>query len=71
MGNKSGRHYCGIYDFRPHDCGAFTPIGCEDVDADLPRAGQYKVGRAYEPKRRPARAPGRMNGAAKNGRTPT
>ncbi len=34
-GSGSGRYYCGIYTSRPHDCGAFTPIGCDDVDTSL------------------------------------
>jgi Fe-S-cluster containining protein len=55
MGSKSGRHYCGIYEGRPHDCRDFTPIGCEDVDASLSHAGDYKTGPAFQPKRRRAR----------------
>jgi Fe-S-cluster containining protein len=51
-GNKSGHYYCGIYEARPHDCGAFTPIGCEDVDTDLPRRGKYQVGDPFKPKRK-------------------
>lgn len=54
-GSASGRYYCGIYEARPHDCGAFTPIGCEDVDTDLPRAGEYRVGPPFRP-RHPARS---------------
>jgi Fe-S-cluster containining protein len=49
-GRASGSHYCGIYPARPHDCAAFTPIGCEDVDADLPREGAYKVGPPFRPR---------------------
>jgi Fe-S-cluster containining protein len=49
-GRGSGHYYCGIYEARPHDCRAFTPIGCEDVDADLPRAGSYKVGPPFRPR---------------------
>ena len=67
MGNKSGRHYCGIYDVRPFDCGAFTPVGCDDVDWSLPRHGAYKVGKPYEHKRRATNANARTSGAA-NGR---
>ncbi len=52
-GRESGEHYCGIYEARPHDCGAFTPIGCEDVDLGLPRAGTYPLGPPFRP-RRPA-----------------
>jgi Fe-S-cluster containining protein len=51
MGSRSGRYYCGIYAARPHDCGAFTPIGCDDVDTSLPRGGAYKVGAPFRPKR--------------------
>ena len=50
MGSRSGRYYCGIYEDRPHDCEAFTPIGCDDVDTSLPRGGEYKVGRPFEPR---------------------
>jgi len=52
MGSRSGRYYCGIYEARPSDCREFTPIGCQDVDATLPRHGTYKTGRPFEPKRR-------------------
>jgi Fe-S-cluster containining protein len=53
MGSKSGRHYCGIYEGRPHDCRDFTPIGCNDVDESLPRAtSKFKIGPAFMPKRR-------------------
>ena len=60
-GSRSGRYYCGIYEARPHDCRAFTPIGCNDVDWSLPRHGTYKTGEPFRPKRRPTngRAPGR------------
>jgi len=54
-GGKSGHYYCGIYEARPHDCGAFTPIGCDDVDADLSHRGKYQVGSPFKPKRRPKR----------------
>jgi Fe-S-cluster containining protein len=68
MGNRSGRYYCGIYEARPHDCGAFTPIGCDDVDVDLPKSGAYKVGKPFTPRHdRTASARGRLNGS-KNGR---
>lgn len=64
MGNKSGRYYCGIYEARPHDCDAFTPIGCEDVDWKLPRHGTYKVGKPFEHKRKGAmKNTPRTNGA--------
>lgn len=52
MGARSGRYYCGIYEARPHDCGDFTPIGCDDVDEDLPRKTAWKIGPAFQPKRR-------------------
>ncbi|HLY01806.1 MAG TPA: YkgJ family cysteine cluster protein [Candidatus Cybelea sp.] len=52
MGSRSGRHYCGIYEGRPHDCRDFTPIGCGDVDTELPRKTSWKVGPAFQPKRR-------------------
>jgi Fe-S-cluster containining protein len=52
MGDKSGKYYCGIYEARPHDCRDFTPIGCEDVDASLPRKGSFKVGAPFRPKRK-------------------
>ena len=52
MGARSGRHYCGIYEARPHDCRDFTPIGCVDVDVELPRNVAWKVGPAFAPKRR-------------------
>jgi Fe-S-cluster containining protein len=51
-GSGSGKYYCGIYDFRPHDCGAFTPIGCQDVDESLSHRGKYHVGEPFKPKRR-------------------
>ncbi|MBV8367715.1 MAG: YkgJ family cysteine cluster protein [Candidatus Eremiobacteraeota bacterium] len=69
MGNRSGRHYCGIYEARPHDCGAFTPVGCEDVDWSLPRHGQYKVGKPFEPKRKRALNSNARSNGARNGRT--
>jgi Fe-S-cluster containining protein len=51
-GSKSGRYYCGIYEGRPHDCRAFTPVGCQDVDDTLPRGGEYKTGKPFQPKRK-------------------
>jgi Fe-S-cluster containining protein len=70
MGAKSGRYYCGIYEARPHDCGAFTPIGCDDVDWSLPRHGAYKTGKPFEPKRRRAQsANGRTSGPANGKRS--
>ncbi|HYL26824.1 MAG TPA: YkgJ family cysteine cluster protein [Candidatus Nitrosotalea sp.] len=59
MGARSGRHYCGIYAARPGDCREFTPIGCEDVDTNLPRKTSWKIGPPFQPKRR---------GRAKNGK---
>ncbi len=50
-GSRSGRYYCGIYEARPHDCGAFTPIGCEDVDASLRHDRQFTLGAPFRPKR--------------------
>jgi Fe-S-cluster containining protein len=64
-GSKSGRYYCGIYEGRPHDCRAFTPIGCEDVDWSLPRHGQYRTGEPFRPKRK--RAPSANGSASMNG----
>jgi Fe-S-cluster containining protein len=51
-GSGSGKYYCGVYEARPHDCGAFTPIGCDDVDDDLKKRGKYVVGDPFKPKRR-------------------
>jgi Fe-S-cluster containining protein len=65
MGNRSGRYYCGIYEARPHDCGAFTPIGCDDVDDALPRGGEYKVGKPFQPRHPRA---GSLNG--RGGKSP-
>ena len=74
MGSRSGRYYCGIYEARPHDCRAFTPVGCEDVDWSLPRHGQYKTGKPFVPKRKrvtngkatPGEASRMKNGATVN-----
>jgi len=51
-GSRSGRYYCGIYEARPHDCGAFTPIGCEDVDASLRHDRAFLPGSPFKPKTR-------------------
>jgi len=51
-GSGSGKYYCGVYSARPHDCGDFTPIGCDDVDEKLPRRGKYPVGDPFKPKLR-------------------
>jgi Fe-S-cluster containining protein len=50
-GKESGEYYCGIYEARPHDCNAFTPIGCDDVDTALEHGGAYKVGKPFRPRR--------------------
>jgi Fe-S-cluster containining protein len=70
MGPRSGKYYCGIYSARPHDCGAFTPIGCEDVDWKLPRHGTYKTGKPFEPKRKGPLKSGARTRPAANGRRP-
>lgn len=49
-GSGSGRYYCGIYEARPHDCGAFTPIGCEDVDASLRHTRSFVPGSPFRRK---------------------
>ena len=67
MGSRSGRYYCGIYEARPHDCRAFTPVGCQDVDWSLPRHGEYKTGKPFTPKRA-ARAQRQGDGRTSNGR---
>jgi Fe-S-cluster containining protein len=56
-GPSSGHYYCGIYEARPHDCRAFTPIDCEDVDDSLPRAGAYKTGPPFRPRRAAKKQP--------------
>jgi Fe-S-cluster containining protein len=61
-GRASGSFYCGIYEARPHDCGAFSPIGCEDVDEDLDRSGTYKVGAPFRPRHAASK-----NGSRKRG----
>jgi Fe-S-cluster containining protein len=52
-GDRSGRYYCGIYDARPHDCRAFTPIGCEDVDESLRHDRKFTVGAPFRPRHAP------------------
>ncbi len=72
MGSRSGRYYCGIYEARPHDCRAFTPVGCTDVDWSLPRHGEYKTGKPFTPKRarvRNGKATDNPNGRMSNGAT--
>jgi Fe-S-cluster containining protein len=49
-GSGSGRHYCGIYEARPHDCRAFTPIGCEDVDGSLRHTRKFEPGTPFRPR---------------------
>ncbi len=53
-GSGSGRYYCGIYPARPHDCGAFTPIGCDDVDTTLRHDRKFVPGLPFAPRRPPA-----------------
>jgi len=47
---RPGRYYCGVYEARPGDCRDFSPIGCEDVDADIPRDKPIKIGAPFRPK---------------------
>ncbi len=54
-GSGSGRYYCGIYSARPHDCGAFTPIGCEDVDVSLRHDRAFVPGSPFVRKARVAK----------------
>jgi Fe-S-cluster containining protein len=51
-GSGSGRYYCGIYEARPHDCDAFTPIGCDDVDTNLRHDRTFVPGAPFRPKPR-------------------
>lgn len=44
------RFYCGIYEARPGDCRDFTPIGCQDVNEDLPRDKAIKIGGPFQPR---------------------
>lgn len=53
-GSGSGRYYCGIYEARPHDCRAFTPIDCDDVDTSLRHDRKFTPGSPFGPKHRPA-----------------
>jgi Fe-S-cluster containining protein len=53
-GSGSGRYYCGIYSARPTDCGLFTPIGCDDVDASLRHDRKWEPGPPFT--RAPRRA---------------
>jgi len=52
-GNGSGHYWCGIYKARPHDCGAFTPIGCDDVDKKLRHDRKWSPGSPFERRPRP------------------
>lgn len=45
-----GKYYCGIYEARPGDCREFTPIGCQDVNTDLPRDKAIKIGAPFRPR---------------------
>ena len=67
MGSRSGKYYCGVYEGRPSDCRAFTPVGCQDVDWSLPRHGRYKTGEPFRPKRRHLQG-GAANGKSSNGK---
>ena len=58
-GRGSGHYYCGIYASRPHDCGAFTPIGCDDVDTNLKHDAKFAPGSPFGPKHRPELPPKR------------
>jgi Fe-S-cluster containining protein len=66
-GSGSGHYYCGIYEARPHDCGAFTPIDCNDVDTSLKHGGEYKPGAPFRP-RHPKGASNGSNGRRKHRR---
>jgi Fe-S-cluster containining protein len=52
-GKGSGHYYCGIYESRPFDCGAFTPIGCDDVDTNLEHDRTFAPGSPFGPKHPP------------------
>ena len=52
-GSGSGHYYCGIYSARPTDCGLFTPIGCEDVDASLRHDRKWAPGAPFSRAPRP------------------
>lgn len=60
-GSVSGRHYCGIYEARPHDCRAFTPIGCEDVDTSLRHDRKFAPGSPFAPKHPKQKQPRRLH----------
>ena len=50
--SRPGKFYCGIYEGRPADCRDFSPIGCDDVNKDLPRDKALKIGAPFQPKQR-------------------
>ena len=50
--SRPGKFYCGIYEGRPADCRDFSPIGCDDVNKDLPRDKVLKIGAPFQPKQR-------------------
>jgi Fe-S-cluster containining protein len=58
-GKGTGHYFCGIYESRPFDCGAFTPIGCEDVDANLTHDSKFVPGTPFSPKHPPTLPPKR------------
>jgi len=47
---SEGAYYCGVYAARPHDCRAFTPIGCEDVDTAISYDAPQPTGRPFRPR---------------------
>ncbi len=49
---RPGKFYCGVYEGRPADCRDFSPIGCDDVNKDLPRDKALKIGAPFQPKQR-------------------
>jgi len=49
-GDRSGRYYCGIYEARPTDCRAFTPIACDDVDTSLSHTRKFTIGAPFRPR---------------------
>ena len=48
--SRPGRYYCGIYEARPGDCRDFTPIGCQDVNENIPRDKTIKIGPPFQPR---------------------
>jgi Fe-S-cluster containining protein len=51
--SRAGRYYCGIYSARPGDCREFTPIGCQDVNTDIPHDKTIKIGAPFQPRHKP------------------